>query len=106
MRRLLLARVRALTGSADDDPSDPSDPSNPNDPSDPNPNDPIGGSAKRDVDERRCEKSVASRRASLHRKRSLSLGSEAEWGASQLDVIEAVEAKALEARRRRGAETQ
>ena len=41
------------------------------------------------------------------RKRSLSLGSEAEWGASQLAHIEAVEAKALEARRsRKGAETQ
>jgi hypothetical protein len=77
--------VRALTGSADESPSE-MDTARPGDES--------------------ARPGVPARRASLRRKRSLSLGSDAEWGASQLDVIEAVEAKALEARRRRGAETQ
>jgi breast cancer 2 susceptibility protein len=45
---------------------------------------------------------AAARRSSLRRKRSLSLGSEMEWGASQLDVLEAAEAEVLEARRRGG----
>ena len=51
---------------------------------------------------------VSTRRQSLRRKRSLSLGSDAEWGASQLDVIAQAEQKALEMRRqmRRGGETQ
>jgi len=85
LRNALLARVRALTGSADESPSE-MDIARPGDES--------------------ARPGVPARRASLRRKRSLSLGSDAEWGASQLDVIEAVEAKALEARRRRGAETQ
>jgi hypothetical protein len=85
LRNALLARVRALTGSADESPSE-MDTARPGDES--------------------ARPGVPARRASLRRKRSLSLGSDAEWGASQLDVIEAVEAKALEARRRRGAETQ
>jgi len=100
LRDALLARVRALTDSAS--PPSASEP------------------------EPRFVKNVATNGAQMaskanreggfgysdaepgRRKRSLSLGSEAEWGASQLAHIEAVEAKALEARRgaRKGAETQ
>ena len=88
LRDLLLARVRALTGSAEESPGGSA-----------------GGPEAADEGAPSARRGVPARRASLRRKRSLSLGSEAEWGASQLDVIEAVEAKALEARRRRGAET-
>ena len=100
LRDALLARVRALTGSA----SPPSA-------SEPEP----GGFFGSDVGFRVATNCDASSKANprgfadsrIRRKRSLSLGSEAEWGASQLAHIEAVEAKALEARRsRKGAETQ
>ena len=100
LRDALLARVRALTGSA----SPPSA-------SEPEPRGLFGSdvgfrvATNGDAEAKANPRGFADPR--IRRKRSLSLGSEAEWGASQLAHIEAVEAKALEARRsRKGAETQ
>ena len=101
LRDAPLARVRALTGSAS--------------PPEPEPeserirsgSDVRGGERRTngDASSKAPPRGFASEPG--RRKRSLSLGSEAEWGASQLAHIEAVEAKALEARRsRKGAETQ
>jgi breast cancer 2 susceptibility protein len=100
LRDALLARVRALTGSAS--PPSASEP------------EPRSGFDAERVATNGDAASKANREGGFgfasepgRRKRSLSLGSEAEWGASQLAHIEAVEAKALEARRsRKCAETQ